>query len=515
MGGGGASPIGGPLVATLDGQPLRSRFVRLTHEQWENTVRDLLKLAAAPGLTSTFEGAPPGGNFSNNERRLMITQGLWTDYESAAETLSQQVTRDAAALAKLTGGTTSSATFIQAFGRHAYRRDLTAAEVTRYQTLFDSGAAIFASGNAFTDGVQLVVETMLKSPYFLYRAETGASSQALSGYEAASKLSYLLTNTMPTDELLDAAKAGQLNTAEQVTGQAQKLLETAGAKAAFQRFHSELFGTERYANIEKDATLYPSFNPAMAEDLRRADSLLFDYLFTQNLGFKDLVQTPVAFVNQSTAPLYGLTASGSDFQQVQLGMDRPGFFTRAGFLALNGTLKNSDPIRRGVDIIRRVMGKADFAPPAGVPIPPLPDPKPGQTNRERVTAHTGVGTCGATCHGQYINPLGFSLENFDALGQVRSMEAGKPVDTTGQFPFSDGAKSFAASPELMALIAADSQAQLTYAAHIAEFVLARDIAEADRPFVTSLSETNMRAASIKELALTVIQSDEFTKRGAQ
>jgi len=494
----------------LDGTPVFSRFVRLTNEQWENTVKDLLQLTAPSGLTSTFEGAPPSGNFSNNEKSLFITSGLWTDYEAAAETLSQKVARDATALSKVTGGTTVAATFIQSFGRRAYRRDLTSAEVTKYTTLFNSAAAIFNSGNAFADGAQLVIETMLKSPYFLYRSELTPAGQALTGYEVASKLSFLFRNTMPDNTLLDAAKTG-LTTADQIATQAQTLMSTAPARTAFQRFHSELLGIDRYANIEKDPAL--KFTPQMATDLQTADAMLFDYIFDQNLGFKDLLTTSVAFINQATAPLYGMTASGATFKQVQLAANRPGYFTRAGFLASNGTLKDPDPIRRGVDIIRRVLGKSDFAPPPGVDIPPVPAAKPGQTNRERVTAHTGVNTCGAFCHGNYINPLGFAFENLDTLGQLRTMDNGKPVDTTGTFPFSDGTKSFMDAPTLLALIAADPQAYLTYSAHMAEFILSRDIAEKDRPYLMQLAQGNMSTASIKQLALAIIKSDAFTKRG--
>jgi len=515
-GGSGGSGSGGstsppPLAVILDGQPVNSRFVRLTNEQWENAVRDVLQLSATPGLSATFEGAPPGGTFSNNERSLFITSGLWGDYESAAEALSQQVTRDAAALSKLTAGATTAAAFIPAFGRRAYRRDLTAAEVTRYTTLFNGGATVFNSGNAFTDGVQLVVETMLKSPYFLYRVESANAGQALGGYELATKLSFLLRNTTPDTALLDAAKAGSFGSADQIATQAQTLLDAAPARTAFQRFHTELLGIERYRNIEKDATAFPSFNAAMAADLQTADSQFFDYVFDHGLGLKDLLLSQVAFINQTTAPLYGMTATGTAFTQVQLGGDRPGYFTRAGFLALNGTLRNPDPIRRGVDIIRRVMGNANFSPPDGIVITPLPAAKPGQTNRELVDAHTGPGTCGASCHGSYINPLGFAFENLDALGQTRTMDAGKPVDTAGSFPFADGAKTFADAPSLMQLLAEDPNTQLTYAAHVAEFILSRDIAEADRPFVQALA--NMKSPSIKQMALAIIKSDAFTKRG--
>jgi hypothetical protein len=223
--------------------------------------------------------------------------------------------------------------------------------------------------------------------------------------------------------------------------------------------------------------------------------------------------TPVAFVNQNTASLYGMTATGTTFKQVTLGADRPGYFTRAGFLAYNGTLVDPDPIRRGVDVIRRVLGAADFNPPPGIMIPPLPETMPGQTNRERVTAFTGKGTCGESCHGNYINPLGFAFENFDAMGQTRTMDNGKPLDTTGEYPFPDGVQSFTGAPALMALLAAQPQTHQTYSAHLAEFVLARDVAEADRAFITTLGQTSMSAGSIKQLALAIIKSPAFTMRG--
>ena len=512
----GAGGTGGPasgLGLVLDGAPVFSRYVRLTHEQWENSVRDLLQLPALPGMSGMFTGDPPGSTFSNNERRLFMTSGLWSDYETAAETLSQQVSRDAAALSRVTGGTTVAATFIRNFGRRAYRRDLTAAEETTYGTLFASGATIFASGNAFADGVQLVIETMLQSPYFIYRMENATAGQPLSGYEAASKLSFLLRNTAPDTALLDAAKAGSLNTADGIAAQAQIMLDAMPARTVFQRFSNEVFGLDRYVNMEKDTAVFPMFNAALAADLRTADIQLFDYIYAQGLGFKDLLLTPVAFINQSTAPLYGMTATGTTFKQVMLGADRPGYFTRAGFLAYNGTLRQPDPIRRGVDIIRRVLGVTNFMPPLGVTIPPLPDAVAGQTNRERVNAFTGPGTCGVSCHGNYINPLGFAFENLDAMGQIRTMDNGKAVDTSGAYPFVGGTQSFTNASALMALIAAEPQAHQAFSAQLAEFVLARDIAETDRTYVNNIAAASIGAGSIKQLALTIIKSPAFTTRG--
>jgi len=517
-GGGNQPGTGGadaPPGLLLDGTPIFSRYVRLTNDQWENAVRDLLQLPALSGLSSSFTPDPPGSTFTNNESRLFMTAGLWSDYETAAETLSQQVTHDATALSKVTGGTTVAATFIRNFGRRAYRRDLTSAEEATYGTLFTSAAGIFNSGNAFTDGVQLVIETMLKSPYFIYRMEAGAAGQPLSGYEMASKLSLLLRNTIPDTALLDMAKSGTFNTADGIATQAKAMLDAMPARAVFQSFHSQLFEIDRYLAMEKDTSVFPQFNAALAADLETADAQLFDYLYGQGLGFKDLLLTQVAFVNQNTAPLYGLTATGTTFKQVMLGANRPGYFTRAGFLAYFGTLREPDPIRRGVGIIRGIFGATDFAPPPGLVIPPLPDFVAGQTNRQRVNAATGPGTCGASCHGEFINPLGFAFENFDAMGQIRTMDHGQSIDTSGEYPFADGVKSFDGAASLMSLLATQPQTHQTYAAHLAEFVLGRDIAEADRAYVNTLGDASMGASSIKQLALAILTSPAFTTRGNQ
>ena len=510
----GGGPGGDGLV--LDGQPIRSRFVRLTHEQWEQSVRDLLQLTAVSGLSSGFTGDPPGGTFTNNERKLFVTAGLWGDYQRAAETLSQRVTHDAASLTRISGGATAAAAFVKTFGRRAFRRPLTTAEETRYQTLFATGATVFKSGNNFTDGAQLVIEAMLQSPHFLYRTELGTDGQPLTAYEVASKLSYLLRNTMPDDALLNAAASGELGTDAGLLSRAQALLDAMPASLVFQRFHSELFGLDRYRSIEKDATAFPKFTATLPADLMQADTLFFDSIFSHGQGLRELLQSSAAFVNEATASFYGLTAQGTAFKQVTLGPERPGYFTRTGFLTLNATLRDPDIIHRGVDINRRVLGAPNLAPPAGVVIPALPTPIPGQTNRQRVNAHTGAGTCGASCHGTFINPIGFAFENFDALGQVRTTDNGKPIDTTSEYDFTDGKKAFSGAPELMQLMAEETQTHGSYAGHLAEFALARDTDEADRPFVKALQQASMAPnSSIKQIVLSVIQSPSFRTRGAQ
>ena len=515
--GGGAGSTAGtggttePGSVALHGSPIFTRFVRLTHEQWELSMRDLLELGATPGFAGTFTSDPPDGTFSNNERALYVTATLRGDYQRAVETLSEQVARSADARARITDGVTDSAAFIRTFGRKVYRRPLTTEEEARYQTLFARGAEVFASGDAFVDGLQLFLEGVFQSPHFLYRSELGTDGAPLSGFEVASKLSFLFRNTTPDDALLNAAQAGELDTSDGVVARATELLDRAESEAAFGRFHTELFGIDRYEVIDKDRTLFPAYDVALNADLRAADDRFLAQIFGRGQGLREVLTSTTGFVNQALAPFYGVSVPGSDFAEIDLGSARPGLFTRLGFLALNANLRSPDPIHRGVDLNHRVLC-AELSPPPGT-IPALPEPVPGQTNRERVDAHTGEGTCGASCHGSFINPVGFAFENFDAIGQLRDTDNGKPVDTTGEYRFTDGPKAFSGAPELMALMAESRQVHGCYSAHLAEFSLARDLAERDRALVDALVSTSLSpSSSIKRVVLGVVADPAFRTR---
>ena len=181
-----------------------------------------------------------------------------------------------------------------------------------------------------------------------------------------------------------------------------------------------------------------------------------------------------------------------------LGAERPGFFTRAGFLAYNGTLRDPDPIHRGVDIIRRVLCAALRAAgrdrdPAAAGVDAGAD-----ESRARHRAHR-LGTCGESCHGAIINPIGFAFENFDAMGQVRTMDNGKPIDTSGAYRVRRRHQVVQGRPRAHGVAAAQAADAPAYAAHLAEFALARDIAEEDRAFINRLADQHERRSSIKQL----------------
>lgn len=497
-----------PGGVKLSGKPEYHAFVRLTHEQWENSVRDLLELGEAPGVSGTFYPDPPEGLFANNEHALYVSGDLWSDYQRGAETVAERVATNAAVMNRL-GGLTNRGALIEKLGHRAFRRALTAQEKTAYEAAWDLGATYYASGNDEVDGVRVFLEALLQSPNFVYRMELTAPGTRLSGSELATKLSLLLRNTIPSDELLASAEAGELDTEAGLLSVAGAMLDEPGALETVTHFHSELYGLDRYKSIEKSTATFPFYNEQMNQTLLDADLMFFKSIYESDGGFREIMTSNTAFTNRDTARYYGLSSTNQELTEVTLDGSRPGFLTRLGFLAKNAALSDPDPIHRGVDINIRMLCKDDLSPPAGT-IPPLPEPLPGQSNRELVEHHTSDVIC-AQCHETIINPLGFAFENFDGMGQERTMDAGKPVNTAATYEFNDGMQSFTGANELIAIMAEHQQAHGCYSAKLAQYVLARDVAGREAEQISAMQQASFTGdASTKELVLSMIKSPLFT-----
>lgn len=512
-----SSPDGGAPVGTdnysptLRGDPIRARLVRLTHAQWENSVRELLQLDSVSGLSQGFEGDPPRGTFDNDERSLEVTSTLWGDYQRAAETLAEAAAADAARRASIMAGAESEEQFIREFGLKVHRRPLSDEQEQAYLELFRSAPTFFPELNAQTAGFRLVVEAMLQSPHFIYRSEMGKVGR-LNSYELAAKLSFLLRNTTPDEALLEAAANDEFASAKHVRAWAERMIDETSMHDVITSYNTTLFGTHRYDSIVKDKAVFPDFDTRKSSDLRRDTDLFLAHIFANDLGLRELLTSTTGFVNETTAALYGLKPTTQDeFTQVDLGPQRPGLFTRVGFLAYNGTNTQSDPIHRGVDLNQRMLCVNLVAPPGE--LPQLPPFEPSQTNRERVAEFTeGEGTACAACHGTLINPLGFAFENYDAVGRVRTKDNGRAVETTGSYRFAGGLQQFDGAVELTQLMATTPQVHACYAKHLTQFTLGRDLDEADVGLVTTVMDESLEAASIKELILTIVQSDAFVTR---
>ncbi len=523
-------PLEIPSTGLIESAPGPStRFSRLSHRQWENTVRDLLKLTALPGLTPTFISEPARSAFDNNGGLLQIEPQLWKDYQRGAETMAEKVARDPAQLAKLIPATAPAdldgraRAFVQSFGLRAYRRPLTVDEITAHVALFKQGVSAIGGADPIAAGAELVISVMLQSPHFIYRTElssTVANGRVpLSGYEVASRLSYGLMGTMPDDTLFAAAEAKQLGTKAEIALQADRLLKRSGAQDVVRDFHDQVLNTAKYDFIGKDEKKFPDYKAGMNADMK-AESRAFvkDVVFTQEKGLAELFTAPYSFVNSRLGPLYGLTmatpATGQPdpFNKVMLNpAERAGVLSQVGFLAAYADTREPNTIRRGSFILLDLMCTEIPDPPDNIPA--LPSPTPSKTNRQRIEAHTQVGIC-AGCHTSLINPLGFALESFDALGKWRVMDGTLPLDNKTSFSFDGQIKAIKGPVELAKNLAESRQLHDCYARNWMEYVYGRSVNDAaDKALISELGLRSLKAnAPVKKLLVDLVATDSFLMR---
>jgi hypothetical protein len=530
MGGaGGPTLTTGPIISTPTDS---SRFARLSHKQWENTVRDLLRLTASPGISTSFVTEPLRGNFDNAGGFLQVAPGLWSDYQRAAEGLADSTVRDPKRLAAIlppalpADPAMKAAVFIRGFGLRAYRRPLTDAEVAQYVGLFNKGPTLIGSADAFADGVQLVVTLFLQSPHFLYRTELTSGPGAggklpLGEYEIASKLSFTLSETMPDDALFAAAANKSLLTREGVLAEAKRLLAAKPAQAMVDDFHYQLLHMAKYEFVAKDDKKFPDWKNLSPANLRtETQTFIKDVIFTQDKGLKELLTSTTSFINSKLAPFYGMQmpaapAAGAPDPFVKVELDpvqRAGLLTQVGFLAAYADGREPSSILRGAFISSEIMC-VDLPPPPDAFM--LPPPMPGRTNRQRIEGVTGADGC-KSCHQTLINPPGFSLENFDATGKFRTTDNSLPVDSAGTYSFDGEPKSFKGAVEFAKLAAATQQAHNCYAQNWLEFGLGRLIdknKDPDKSLIAQLGLRSVKAgAGVKAMLLDIVTSDAFLTR---
>ena len=498
-----------PRPMSLEGDPIYSRVVRLTNEQWQRSVQDILALDQLPDAANSFERPVAGTtDFANNEHVLSVSNALWQSYQLAAEQAAQLATGTSERLAKLYSGT-DAAGFIRMLGRRAFRRPLTAAEEQSYATIFDQGAAGSGSAASFPKGAALVIGAMLQSPYFLYRSELGGDGAALSGYELAAKLSFWLLGTTPSDALLDAASTGQLDSVDGTVRLATAMLEQPAAAETMREFHRELLHFDLYTTLSKIGVA--DYTEALNAELEASSYRFFDRIYTQGLGLNAILTSTTGYVGPAMAAIYGVAVPAAGIEERELGPERAGYFTQLPFLALYAFNEQPDPIHRGLTLNLDFLCADPGKPVAN--LPPIPPLMPGQTNREMITTLTGG--CGQQCHTYYINPLGFAFESFDGMGRLRSTDNGKPVDTSAAYPFAEGYKQYAGAAQLMQLMAGSKQAHACYAKKVASYALQRDIVQSDLPTLDALTEVSKSGGSLKQVMLALVQDPAFrTRHGA-
>src|SRR5262245_50729958 len=475
---------------------------RLTHSQYNNTVRDLLGDYSRPA-----DRFPPE-DFVNGFKNQLRTQGmppmLAEVYSTSAERLALNAFRagDVNGLIPCKAASPSDSKcrdqFVRAFGLRAFRRPLSDAEIDRYTTLF----AAQARGGQFADGARVVVEAMLQSPKFLFHTESGPDNRSRD-YAVASRLAYFLWDTMPDRRLLDAAASGELRTPEGVEKIARGMLAQPPAKQAVDEFFAEWLRFDRALGAVKDRRRYPEFTPELASMMVQETRMLVDDLVWNDGNFMAAFTADYSFLNADLANLYGVPAPSGEFERVRFPAEshRSGLLGQASFLASNAGPVETSPTARGIFIREQLLCQHVPNPPPGVNTEvPEPDVERPLARRQRMQSHVENPTC-ASCH-RLMDPIGFGLENYDASGRWRDTELiefegsgrrGRPTTRTIDIPI-DGkgeiaglANSTFSEPRTIGRLLADSRAcQECVAKQLFRFAFGRVETPADRETIRSI-----------------------------
>lgn len=501
--------------------PGQHKTRRLTREEYSNTLRDLLGIASRIGDKFPADGAG-GEGFTNNADTLTMSPLLIEKQIEGAETAMAEVWNKPDLKWRLLSPCTSdklapevgAEIILRPFLPKAYRRPVTDAEMKEVLAVFSAGL----KRNLGWDGsLRVMFKAIITSPNFLFLDEArhpeAKEPWFVDDYELASRLSYFLWSSMPDDELFQLAKDKKLHDEDVLSAQARRMLASEKARAFTKNFAGQWLRFEEVFNtVDPDRRKFPEFNETIRQAMHDQAFAFSDHLFRHNGRLLDMLQSDYTFLNEPLAKFYGLPAvSGMDMSLVKLpNAARGGIVGMGAILASTAYPQRTSPVLRGKWVLETLLGTPPPPPPPNVGALPEDDRSLKEvTLRKRLEAHRDKPAC-IGCHVR-MDPIGFALENLDAVGRWRDQENGKPVDSLGQLP--DG-RTFRGPEELgRVLMEEKDKFTRTLCGRLLGYALNRGLEIGDQPQLLRLEEVLRKGDYHSEpLIVAVVQSRAFRMR---
>ena len=401
--------------------------------------------------------------------------------------------------------------------RRAYRRPTTKAEVAALVQINDKAAK---AGYTPAQSLQFAITAMLVSPQFLFRIERdpkpGAAMQ-ISDLDLASRLSYFLWCSMPDDELLRLGETNRLHTTVTLDAQVKRMIADPKSSAFADNFVGQWLETRSLDAMKPDPKLFPAWGPELKDAMRTETRMFFEAVLREGRPVSDFIDGRYTFLNDLLAKHYGIEGvEGHEFRRVELAGDpgssaqRSGVFTQAGILTVSSYPTRTSVVLRGKYLLENVLNAPPPPPPADVPA--LDDAAVGvnKSGRQLMEAHRSNAVC-ASCHAR-MDPLGFGLENYDAIGRWRAQDGKFPVDASGEFP---NGKAFD-GPAAMKTLLKDNITEFTrcLAEKMLTYSLGRGVEPYDRRTVQDLvRQTAAKEYNLQALIFGIVHSAPFQQRG--
>lgn len=398
---------------------------------------------------------------------------------------------------------------IAKMGKWILRGQLTDPEIVSYRGI---GSTVASSGGNWEDAVAYIIEAMIQSPRFLYRIEShkgDGSRWPVSGYELASRISYIVWGSSPDKELLRAAEAGELFDEQKLDEQLRRLLSDERAIEQSVRFVSEWLNLGRLANLRPNQDHFPDWNPALADQMRRETQSFFqEIVWNQRRPLSDLINAQTTFLTPELARHYNIDLSLDEFEQVSLAdvPSRGGILTHGSVLTVGGD--EASMVSRGLFVLHDLLRGTVKDPPPCVDTTPIPT-KPGLTQRGIALERLANQACGG-CHSKF-EPLAFALEKFDGLGTYHEVDQhGNPLREDGEilFPGEENPVSYKTASELMDLLADSPRVQECLTWKVTQFALGRPLVAGDVSEVAKIhQQSQQHGGTWHSLISAIVKSD--------
>lgn len=430
--------LNNPDPDLLPRDPGQKLIHRLSRPEYNYTILDLLGVDSRPADKFPPDGGG-GGGFDNNADTLFLPPVLMERYLTAAEDILLSAPRSRLFPQQpvwYTPDTLTARNNLQWFVRRAFRRPATREEVDRLLALYERSRQ---AGDNFENALLIAYKAVLVSPHFLFRIERDPSGDApgrLQAYELASRLSYFLWSSMPDEALLNAAERGELLHDSGLKRQVLRMLRDPKSRRFTESFIGQWLGTRKLPETSSpDTRRYPKFDIELREAMMREPVEFFSHMVRDNRSLLELLDSDYTFVDTRLADLYDLPpVEGDAFVRVSLpDRRRGGVVGMAAVLTQTSYPRRTSPVLRGKWILEEILGTPAPPPPPIVATLPQDDRvRDNLTLRQRLEQHREKANC-ATCHSR-LDPLGFALENFDAIGGWRTQIDKLPVDASGVLP---------------------------------------------------------------------------------
>ncbi len=489
---------------------------RLTRAEYNNTIRDLFDVNITPA--NSFPLDPFASNFNNNSDIQYLDSEMVENYFTASEAVVAEIFKIPSKIITCTPDSSSTSIMscvrkiLGPIAHRAYRRPVSSTDLAQIEKVVNVGIQQKAT---FNEAIKLGIQTILMSPHFLFRIEkhydpkNPLAVSELNDFELASRLSYFVWASTPDEALLDLAESGRLKNPAVLKEQVSRMLKDSKSQSLSGIFVAQWLNlSSLLENHTVNPKLYPNFSEALKKDMQTETNLMVNSVFQGNTPVSDLIEGNYSYLNERLAQHYDIPGvTGTEFRRVSLnGTNRRGLLTQGSFLTATSSGEETSPVTRGRWVLDNIMCIRIDDPPPDTPSEP-PD-MVNLSRRERLEMHSKIPAC-YSCH-SVMDPIGFSLEKYNAIGKWRTSIENQPIDDAAKLPTGEFVHGGLGLAEVLSK---GTSFKGCFTNKLVTYALGRELKNYEKCRIKNLGLNNIGGEkSLGDLIFAIVTNDIFKKQ---